>query len=54
MKNYKWSYIAYGVMWVSVAIAVSIGIYITKSPVCLWALFVPTFVSLKHPDNEEE
>lgn len=32
-----------GLMWISVAFAVSIGICITKSPWCLWALTLPLF-----------
>lgn len=31
------------VKWVSVAAAVSIGIFITKNPNCLWAFFIPVF-----------
>lgn len=35
---YQWGKVA---KWVSVAIAVSVGIYYTKSPWCLWALLIP-------------
>nr|DAW88477.1 MAG TPA: hypothetical protein [Caudoviricetes sp.] len=29
------------VKWISVAVAVSVGIYITKSAWCLWAFILP-------------
>ena len=35
--NNKWKIFA----WISTAIAVSIGIYFTHNPKCLWALFIP-------------
>jgi hypothetical protein len=31
------------VKWVSVGVAVSVGICITKNPNCLWAFFIPCF-----------
>lgn len=29
-------------MWFSTALAVMVGIYVTKSVSCLWAMFMPT------------
>ncbi|MDO5574409.1 MAG: hypothetical protein Q4G60_10595 [bacterium] len=39
MKNNV--HLAFAVMWISVAIAVSVGIYVTKSAGCLWAFAFP-------------
>lgn len=33
------------VIWVSVGIAVSVGIIITKNASCLWAFLIPAFVT---------
>ena len=38
-KSYVWA------MWLSVAIAVTIGIVITKSVSCLWAFLIPAFIT---------
>lgn len=38
-KSYVWT------MWVSVAIAVSIGIIVTKNSACLWAFLIPAFIT---------
>ncbi|HCL4447103.1 TPA: hypothetical protein N2D16_002708 [Clostridium botulinum] len=47
MKKYKWGYIAYGMMWLATSIAVSAAIFITKSATPLWAMFIPSFVSIE-------
>ncbi|MFR3727687.1 hypothetical protein [Lacrimispora sp.] len=31
------------VKWVSVGVAVLVGICFTRNPVCLWAFFIPFF-----------
>jgi hypothetical protein len=50
MKN-SWAYIAYGMIWMATAVAVGIGIWITKNPNCLWAMLIPGLISLKvHSD----
>lgn len=54
MNNNKWLYIAYGLAWISTAIAVSIGLYYTKSANCLWAMFIPACVSVKSNKDDEE
>lgn len=45
MKN-NWAYIAYGLAWLSTGIAVSIAVWVTKNPACLWAFLIPSFISL--------
>ena len=35
------SYFAYAMAWLSVALAVSVGIFITGSFHCLWFLLIP-------------
>lgn len=32
------------VAWICTAIAVILGLIITKHPVCLWALFIPALI----------
>ena len=52
----KWLYIAYSASWVATGFAVSIGIYFTKQPLCLWAMIIPLFISIssKRSDNNDE
>ncbi|GAA0083356.1 hypothetical protein [Clostridium sp. CTA-6] len=47
MKDYKWVYIAYGMMWLATSIAVSTAIFVTRSATPLWAMFIPSFVSME-------
>lgn len=37
----KETWIAKGMKWIGVALAVSVGIYVTGSAWCLWALLIP-------------
>lgn len=46
-------YLAYGVAWISTAIAVSIGIYYTKDVNCLWALLLPAYIGISSNDNKD-
>ncbi len=39
-------WIAYSMMWISVAGAASYGVYHTNNPACLWVLVIPLFTSL--------
>ena len=43
----KWAWISYGIAWLSISIAVSVGIYITHSFHCLWFLIIPSLISIK-------
>lgn len=52
MKHDVWFAIA--MMWLSVALAVSIGIVITGRFVCLWFLLVPATMSFKSSDGKEK
>lgn len=45
MKTSVW--FAYAMIWLSVSIAVSVGIYFTRNIHCLWFLLVPSFISIK-------
>lgn len=37
---------AYAMMWLSVALAIGVGIFVTGSFNCLWFLLVPLFVNM--------
>lgn len=52
----KGPYIAYASMWISTAAAVSVGIWVTHSAWCLWAMFIPAMVkaSFGVKENEDE
>lgn len=39
-------YFAYAMAWFSTAIAVSVGMYYTKSAWCLWALLIPALLKV--------
>lgn len=43
----KWVYVAYGMIWVSMALAVSVGIYISGNWKCLFFMFIPSLISVK-------
>lgn len=34
-------------MWFATALAVMVGIYVTKSASCLWAMFIPALSGVK-------
>jgi len=53
MKHLKYLYIAYGMMWLSMAIAVSVGIYYTHSIHCLWFMLIPTLMGV-HTDSKSK
>ena len=50
--------IAICAIWISTALAVSVGIYVTKNPKCLWFMLIPMFMRVstrsKDTENEEE
>jgi len=45
---------AYACTWLSTAIAVSFGIYITKNANCLWALLIPACINFSNSKNSED
>lgn len=47
-------WIAYSIMWMSVAAATAYGLYLTKNPNCLWALIIPTFMSFRNRGGDKE
>ena len=49
----KYVCIAYGLMWLSTAIAVCVGIYCLHSIHCLWFMIIPSFVHI-HVDADGE
>lgn len=49
----KLFWIGYGLMWLSVSIAVSIGIYYTHSIKCLFFLIIPALMHF-HVDEDKE
>lgn len=52
--NMKW--LAYGLMWMSIAAGVTAGIYVTHSNWCLWAFVIPIIVGAadEGKDSEED
>lgn len=40
--------------WVATAVAVAVGIVITGSAWCLWAMVFPVIVSLENNDDSED
>jgi hypothetical protein len=44
---------AYAFIWISVAIAISVGVYVSKSATPLWALLIPACISVSSGDKEE-
>lgn len=52
----KGPYFAYASMWISTAVAVSVGIWVTHSAWCLRAMFIPAMVkaSFGVKENEDE
>ena len=54
MNSNKWAYIGYGMAWLATGIAVSIGIFTTKSASPLWAMLIPCCISLSTKDDKED
>lgn len=44
---------AHAIMWIAVAIAVTLGMFATKSSFCLLAFLIPANLELKCIDNSE-
>lgn len=42
---------AYAFAWIATAVAVSVGVYITKSASPLWALLIPAGISFSVSDK---
>ena len=42
---------AYAMVWISTSVAVSVGIYLTHSAWCLWALLIPALVGIKYNEK---
>jgi len=47
------AYLAYGMAWVSTAIATSVGIYYTKDVDCLWAMLIPAMISISFGSKDK-
>lgn len=41
MKELKWIMLANCIMWIACCVAVSIALYLTQRPICLWGLLTP-------------
>lgn len=48
----KWVCIAYGTMWLAVALGVVAGLYFTKSAWCMWAFILPSTIKIHFGDKE--
>ena len=44
----------YAIIWVAVSLAIIAGIFITKNANCLWAFFIPAFISAESRNNSED
>ena len=49
----KWIWISYGIMWLSVSIAISVALYFTHSIHCLWFFIIPLLIRVKTGDENE-
>jgi hypothetical protein len=47
-------FLTMAIVWVSVTVAVSVGIVITQSATPLWALIIPACISYSSKPNEKE
>lgn len=47
----KWIYIGWGIAWISTSAAVCVAIVVTKSSLPLWAMFIPTFISISRKED---
>ena len=50
----KWAYIAFGMVWVAVALAISVGIYVSNNWKCLFFFIIPAMYSVKTHNKEEK
>lgn len=50
----KLFWIGYGLMWLSVGISISIGIYYTHDIKCLWFFIIPALIRFKTGEDENE
>ena len=47
-------WISYAIAWLSTAIAVSVGIYYTRSIHCLWFMIIPAILRVQTGGDEKE
>lgn len=47
-------YIAYVMAWICTAAAVSVGIYYTHEPNCLWFLFIPAMLRVNRKSDDKK
>lgn len=45
---------AYAMMWLSVSIAVSVGLYFIRNIHCLWFLIIPSLVGVTHKEDDKD
>lgn len=45
-------WLGYGLMWLSVSAAVSVGLYVTHSAWCLWAFLLPALMKMSSGDKK--
>ncbi len=50
----KLFWLGYGLMWLSVSIAISIAIYFTHDIKCLWFFMIPALIKIKTGRSETE
>ena len=48
MDKDKWVYIAFAIIWISVAIAISVSIYVTHEWKCLFFFILPSLYEIRH------
>ena len=47
-------YVAYALVWLSVALAVSVGLFVTKNFNCLWFLILPALVRFHTKTDKDD
>jgi hypothetical protein len=45
---------AYGLVWISIGLAVSVAVFVTKSASPLWAFLIPACISFSHNDDKDK
>lgn len=50
----KYASIVMSIAWIACLITTLVGLHITKDPVCLWAMVLPLFISVKSKSDDDD
>lgn len=54
MKDKKWAYIAFALVYIAFSLAIAVAVYITKSAWCLWGFLLMPKLSVGSDNGGEE